>query len=217
MAEIITFSSGEELLEAFSPGGFDLLFLDIFLPGMSGMDTARKIRETDQYCKLIFITTSPDYMAESFMVQTSGYVVKPFIRENMDAAMTVFYDALEKSSRIIEVPVGRDGTVRLSTAMIEYVEVFDKTTVFYMHDSVVETRLTITEAEDMLGGEPFLRCHRSYIINMNHIRDVGADSFPMKNGGVVPMPFRNRKGLRLMVTGYLAGRSLLELRKDQTK
>ena len=176
-AEIASFADGEALLKAFPSECFTLLFLDIFLPGISGIDTARKIREMDQHCKLMFITTSPDYMAESFTVQTSDYVVKPIKRESMDRTMTVFYDAFEKSSRKIEVPVGRGGNVGLALAKIEYIEAFGKLTVFYMHDSVVETQLTISEVEELLGGEPFLRCHRSYIVNMNHVKDIGSDSF----------------------------------------
>lgn len=214
--EIFTFSDGEALLEAFPSGVFDLLLLDIFLPGISGIDTARKIRETDQYCKLMFITVSADYMPESFSVQTSGYVVKPITPENMDGAMTILYDMLEKNSRVIEVPVGREGTVNLSLAQIEYAESFDKSIVFYMHDRRVETHLKLSDVESMLGGEPFLRCHRSYIINMNHIKDISGDCFLMKNGRAVPIPARNRKEMRLAVTGYLAGRPLRELRKGLT-
>jgi len=210
-AEIIPFADGESLLKAFPSGSFKLLFLDIFMPGISGIDTARKIREMDQHCKLMFITSSPDFMAESFTVQTSDYVVKPIRRETMDKTMTVFYDALEKSSRKIDVPVGRGGNVGIAVAKVEYVEAFGKLTVFSMHDSTVETQLTISEAEELLGDEPFLRCHRSYIINMNHVKDLNDDHFLMKNGGLVPLPIRNRRELRLAVTGFLAGRSLSEI------
>jgi len=212
-AEVIPFTDGESLLEAFPSECFELLFLDILLPGISGIDTARTIREMDQHCKLMFITTSPDYMAESFTVQTSDYVVKPIKRENMDRTMTAFYETLEKSSRKIEVPVGRGGSVGIAVAKIEYIEAFGKLTVFCMHDSVVETQLSISEVEELLSDEPFLRCHRSYIINMNHVKDIFEDYFLMKNGGTVPLPTRNRRQLRLRVTGFLAGRSLSEIRR----
>ena len=210
-AEVVTFSDGESLLKAFLLSRFDLLLLDIYLPGMSGLSLAGRIRETDPYCKLMFITTSKDFMAEGYMVQTSGYVVKPIEREKMDASMTIFYSEFQKSSRLIEAPVGREGTVKIPVASIEYAEVFRKSTVFHMHDKAVETSMQLSEAEDLLGGEPFLRCHRSYIVNMNHVKDIGSDSFLMKNGGRVPMPTRNRSELRLTVTGFLAGRSLNEL------
>ena len=210
-AEIIPFTNGEALLKAFPSESFQLLFLDIYLPGISGIETAKKIREMDQHCKLMFITTSPDFMAESFTVQTSDYVIKPIKRENMDRTMTVFYDALERSSRKIEVPIGRGGNVGIALSKIEYIEAFGKLTVFSMHESVVETQLTISEVEDMLGGEPFLRCHRSYIVNMNHVKDIYDDSFQMKNGASVPLPIRNRRELKLTVTGFLAGRSLSEI------
>jgi len=212
-AEVIPFTDGESLLEAFPSECFELLFLDILLPGMSGIDTARTIREMDQHCKLMFITTSPDYMAESFTVQTSDYVIKPIKRENMDRTMTAFYETLEKNSRKIVVPVGRGGSVSLAVAKIEYIEAFGKLTVFSMHDSVVETQLAISEVEELLSNEPFLRCHRSYIINMNHVKDILEDCFLMKNGGTVPLPTRNRRQLRLRVTGFLAGRSLREIRR----
>ena len=212
-AEVVAFPDGESLLKAFFVCPFDLMFIDIFMTGMSGLEMAGNIRRIDPYCKIMFVTTSKDYMAESHMVQTSGYVVKPFTREKMDASMTIFYNEFQKSSRMIVVPVGREGSVWIPVASIEYVEVFDKSSHFHMHDSVIETTLTLSDAENKLGGEPFLRCHRSYIINMNHVRDIGDTSYLMKNGDSVPMRVKSRKELRLAVTGFLAGRSLRDVRK----
>jgi DNA-binding LytR/AlgR family response regulator len=66
---VSAFDTGEALLGAFSPGAYSLIFLDIFMLGISDVDAARKIRESDRDCMLVFITDSPDFTMDGFLVQ----------------------------------------------------------------------------------------------------------------------------------------------------
>ena len=71
------FSSGEEFLGAFTAGKYDLIFLDIYMDGITGMETAKRIRRADHGCRIIFITTSPEFAVESYDVSASFYLLKP--------------------------------------------------------------------------------------------------------------------------------------------
>ncbi len=71
------FSSGEDFLGAFTPGKYDLIFLDIYMDGITGMETAKRIRQTDHDCRIIFITISPEFAVESYNVNASFYLLKP--------------------------------------------------------------------------------------------------------------------------------------------
>lgn len=207
--KISVYETGEPLLEAFSPGAFNLLFLDIFMPGISGVEVAQKIRETDPDCLLVFITTSADFAMDGFLVQASGYVVKPISRAKMAGVMHACRYEFEKNSRAIEIPQS-GGNVLVSVADLLYVEVFGKKSVFHMKRGNITSRMPLETVESLLGGVPFLRCHRSYIINMNHVDDAREDDFLMNNGDAVPIRINGKNAVKMAMASYIA-RSPLEV------
>ena len=71
------FASSEELLEAFRPGGFDLLLMDIYMDGMTGVEAVRKIREMDETIPIAFTTTSTEHTLESYRLSVLKYLEKP--------------------------------------------------------------------------------------------------------------------------------------------
>jgi len=202
--EVCAFETGEALLDNLSPGFFDMYFLDIYMPGMSGMDAARKIRETDRDCKLIFITTSTDHSMDGFGVLASGYLVKPFDKDKMDKTLYTCNELFERAARLIKVPVGKDGHVDVPLAKIRYVEISGRGSRLHLVGSTMETRLKLDEIEELLGGDPFLHCHGSFIVNMNYVDEMMAEDFHMEGGGVVPIRKNGRKKIRLDYAGFLA-------------
>jgi DNA-binding LytR/AlgR family response regulator len=200
---ISAFNTGEALLGAFAPDTFNLIFLDIIMPGMSGVDAARKIRESDRDCMLVFITDSPDFTMDGFLVHAAGYVVKPISRVKMEGAMHACRFEFEKNSRSIEIPQS-GGNVMVSIADLLYVEVYDKESVFHLKRGKITTRLTLKTVEARLGGVPFLRCHRSYIINMNYVDDMRGEHFLMRGGDMVPIRKNGRKEVRMAMANFIA-------------
>ena len=198
------FTSAEALMRAFCPGSFDLIFLDIFLPGLSGMDAARKIRETDRDCMLVFSTFSEDFAMEGFLVHAAGYILKPLSPGKIDDAMYTCRHLFAQNSRLIEIP-GGDGCIRLSVSDLYYAEIYGKEAVFHMKRGRISARLPLDELETRLGGSPFLRCHRSYIVNMNYVDDMRDHDFVMRNGDVVPIRMNGRKQVRMAMARFAAG------------
>jgi len=203
-AEIKAFGTGEALLGAFKPGLYDLLFIDIFLPGISGVDVARAIRGMDRDCMMVFVTDSPDFTMDGFMVQAAGYVLKPVNRRKMSDALHACRFIFERNSRAIELPVGGKN-ILIPLADLFYAEVLDKETVLHMKKGRLSVRLPLETVEKRLGGVPFLRCNRSYIINMNYVADMQEDDFLMQNGDLVPIRKNNRKEIRLAMAKFAAG------------
>ena len=83
-AEIQPFADGRALLQAFAPGKFQILFLDIYMPALTGMEAAKAIREKDTGCQLVFTTTSEDHALESYGVYAAGYLLKPYTQGQLD-------------------------------------------------------------------------------------------------------------------------------------
>lgn len=208
--DIHRFESGEALLAAFSPGKFQIVFLDIYLEGMSGVDAARKIRETDPNCTLVFITGSSEHALEAFSVKAVTYVNKPLKKEDVEEALDMCGRVLNKNARIIRVPAGYGEALDIPLVAIQYVEVSGKEAHFHIGRETVTARMPLDKIEDKLDGCPFLRCHRSFIVNMNYVDTVQADSFLMKNGSLVPIGRNNRVKIRLEITRFMTRRALEE-------
>jgi DNA-binding LytR/AlgR family response regulator len=109
----------------------------------------------------------------------------------------------EKNSRTIEIPQSGEN-ILVSIADLLYVEVFDKESVFHLKRGKITTRLPLEIVETRLGGAPFLRCHRSYIVNMNYVDDMREEDFLMRNGSVVPIRKNGRKEVRMAMANYIA-------------
>ena len=75
--ELDEFESGTRFLDAFRPQVYDVIFIDQYMEGMSGMDTAREIRKLDEEAAIIFVTTSSDHAVDSYGVRASGYLINP--------------------------------------------------------------------------------------------------------------------------------------------
>lgn len=210
MNDIHRFESGEALLAAFSPGEFQIIFLDIYLDGMSGVDAARKIRETDPNCILVFLTGSSEHALEAFSVKAVTYVNKPLKKENVEEALDMCGRVLNKNARIIRVPAGYGEALDIPLTTIRYVEVSGKEAQFHIGGETVTARMPLDKIEDKLDGSPFLRCHRSFIVNMNYVDTVRTDGFLMKNGSLVPIGRNNRVKIRLTMTRFMTRRTLEE-------
>ena len=98
------FENGETFLEQFQKDRYDIIFLDIFMEGMNGMDTARRIRECDDACRLVFTTTSAEYAVDSYEVDSSYYLVKPYSYEKLSLALDRCSAAFLEQGQFIIVP-----------------------------------------------------------------------------------------------------------------
>lgn len=180
------FSGGAELLDAFRPGRFQILFLDIYMPGLSGMEAARQIRKLDTGCAIVFSTTSQDSGIESFEVQASDYLVKPFRQEDVDSALDWCLEHLPESPRYLTVQSERE-SVSIPIQSLEYIEITGHLANLHAGRQIVTAHRGLGELQTAIGSSDFLRCHRSFLVNMNHIQKTEGNSFRMDSGDLVPI------------------------------
>lgn len=170
--------------------GFDLIFLDIFMDGTTGMEAARRLRSEGCRTPMVFLTTSADFAVESYEVEASGYLLKPLSEEKLALAIDRVLAA--PRSRKIDLRSGRE-TVYAELADISYVESEAYRLVVHLTDgSTIETREKLDSLEKRLGDPRFLRCHHSYLVNMDCISRSGAD-FSLSTGETVPIRVRSRR------------------------
>lgn len=201
---IEAFESGEALLADMRSNKYHIIFLDIYLPGITGMVTAQQIREIDSECALVFITTSMEHALESFGVAAAFYIVKPIENSKLDKAFKICRRIFEEHSRVLNIPQN-GSTLSLPLSQIFYIEVNGKNTIFYLKKCSLKARIPLEKVELELGGLPFLRCHRSYIVNMNYIDLVEERALHMHNGQIVPIRKNGAKQVHLQYACFLAG------------
>ena len=205
------YSRGETLVDDYEDGSaaFDLIFLDIFMDGILGMEAARGIRRHAPKVPIVFLTTTPDYALESYDVQAFGYLVKPLDSEKAAALLGRFlreeYDGRQKTLLLQEGGRGR----RIAYREIESIE-SRRNVLLVRLESGEEHRVyaRLDDVERELEGHGFLRCHQSYIVNMDQVRTVDND-FVMASGRRVPIRQRGNKAIRDAYFDYLLAQAEL--------
>ena len=192
------FSSGESLLAALQeqgPGSIQLIFLDIYMPGLSGVEAARRIRSMDSNVALIFATTSQDHGMDSFEVRASDYLVKPFQEENVAASLDWFFSHIPEPLRLLSV-YSEGEWQQIALSSILYVDVYGHQARVHTLRGELVTRRGLDDLELAIDSRDFLRCHRSFLVNLNHVQSVEGSDFRMDDQSLVPISSANLAQVR---------------------
>lgn len=189
--EVREYVSGEALLMEAEEGDtvFDLIFLDIYMDGMTGMDTAKELRRLGVSAPLIFLTTSPDFALESYEVNAAGYLLKPIQQEKLSALLSRLLTSVDRPRVCIQS--GRRRRY-LFLDDILFAESDNHSLAIHMiGGEVLPCSEKLNDLAARLDGR-FLRCHQSYLVNMVHVADVVED-FILKDGHRVPIRTKERR------------------------
>ena len=202
--EITEFASADSLLTSY-PQNVDLILLDIYMPGMDGMDAAKAIREFDPDVCIIFITTMYQRAIEGYKVRAFGFIRKPvsyeeFSHELGDAIRNI-ERAREKEHYITVKSSGR--SYRIPVSRISFCEVRGHYVSLCVDGEVKEYRCPIRELEEQLGGYGFFRCHASYLVAADAIQEIRQADILLKDGNIVPISQRRRKAFLNSLSEYL--------------
>ena len=173
-----------ELVEKLKP---DVVFLDVEMPEMTGVECARAIQDLDPNIVIIFATAHDSYMGEAFEVYAFDYLIKPFkverVIQTLERARERLASRAGRSSAAPNVKPRalsgrmmlrhRDGVTFVDLQDILLIQREERTTVLYTAENErYVTNDTLSEMEERLPADVFFRCHKSYIINLNHIKDI---------------------------------------------
>ena len=196
-----TFSSGEELINY--DGQIDILFLDIQMKGMDGMETARKLRADKFRGVLIFITVLKEMVFQSFEVQAYDYLVKPVDEKQFGKTMERLYTSMQNASEdSLLVQKGYEGRI-IREDEIVFCEIIDRKIYLNLTSGeVVDYYERIENLESKLDSH-FFRCHRSYLINLKHLKGYKNGTAYMDNGKEVPVSRLRSKEFSGVVLQYM--------------
>lgn len=183
-----TFESPEDMLRCAEREHFTHYFLDVMMPGMDGIATAQEIRSFDTDAKIVFLTSFKEYAYQSYRVQAYDYLLKP-VDTDLFLNLLVRLQAEDADEEdFICLQNGRS-LHRIPLAKLTHIEVSQKHLYFHMLDgSIRQIPGTMTEYEKILLAYPdFIKIHRCYIVNLNHISTISPEGCILFSGEDLPI------------------------------
>ncbi|MFR6016814.1 MAG: LytR/AlgR family response regulator transcription factor [Paraclostridium sordellii] len=182
---LYTFNSGEELLKNY-PKNIDIFLIDIQLNEINGMDTARKIRETDNKAEIIFITSLIEYALEGYEVRAYRYLIKPVKYDDLKTHILNCIKEIDiKNRHIIIKEQGK--RIKLDISEITYIEVQKENITIHTLNKIYETKGTMNNIEKEINCSRFYRCHKSFLVNLEHIKSIKQYIAILENSEEVPI------------------------------
>lgn len=189
--EYTAFQSPWDLLAEIERGSrYDILFLDVIMPGETGIDAAAEIRNYDNNVKIVFLTSSAEYAVQSYTVGAYFYQLKPIWEESFFRLMDSAIAACEKEQENSLILRCKNGITRVELRHIEYCEVIHRTLFIHLTSGkVLESTGHMDDLNRKLEGYGnFLRSHRSYLINLEYVRSLSYHCVMMASLAEIPIP-----------------------------
>lgn len=199
------FSSPVELLAEIERGArFDILFLDVLMPGHNGIETAAEIRDYDANVKIVFLTASPEFAVQSYAVRAYFYQLKPLRAENFFQVMDRALEECRQEQESSLILRCGGALTRIELGRLEFCEVFHRTLLFHLSSGkVLESTGSLDELDRQLAScGRFLRVHRSYMINLDYVRNISSQAVTMTSLTEIPIPRRKYNEIKDAFLAY---------------
>ena len=185
-----------------SRSAFDILFLDIEMEPISGLEAARKLRRRGDESRLIFITAYRRYAVEAYDVQAFHYLVKPVEPAKLESVVMKLV-SLHREERQNAIAIRQGASVRrVRLDEIIYLEVLDKKIYLHTGEEAIPFYGKLDELTPKVP-EVFFRCHRSYIVNLGHVQCYDKGAITLDNEEEIPLSKRRHKTFGVAFLHYL--------------
>lgn len=179
--QIFIFSDGLKFLDAYKRG-FDIVFMDINMPHIDGMETAKRLREIDKNTCLIFITEHSSFAVSGYEVSAFDFILKPVEYARFAEKLTKAVEFVRKNDRGIVHLKNKDVLRMVKISDINYIESAGHKVIYHYADTQFETWGSLDEVEKKLPSDCFARCGKSYLINLAAVASVNGNEVAMLNG-----------------------------------
>jgi DNA-binding LytR/AlgR family response regulator len=196
------FADGQALINAYHTD-FRIIFMDIKMPKLDGIETAKKIRAMDSNVIIIFITSLIKHVFAGYNVNAANYLIKPLdyrrFRLEMDKAVA---RAATIKEGYISVK-NDDGFFKIYLTSLKYIETYERKTMIHTTKDNIISYKKMQEHEKDLVDYPFVRCHNSYIVNLEYIDKIVGYEITLMSGETIPISKQKKKELLQCLAEYL--------------
>ena len=169
------YKSGLSFIVDYKPY-YDIVFMDIDMPQLNGMETSRLVYEKDKEICIIFVTNLTQYAINGYEVNALDYVLKPVTyREIADKVNKALHRISTRKKDEILI-LKENEAIRLSVDDIFYIEIMNHQLIYHTSSGIYETRGKLKEKEEQLQAFGFSRCNNSYLVNLLHVKQIDKGS-----------------------------------------
>ena len=189
--ELFPYTKPMELLADIEAGvRFDVLFLDVLMPGINGINAAREIRQYDTAVQIIFVTSSSEFAVQSYVVGAYYYQLKPIWKDSFFRLTDAVLAECRKRTQHSLILRCKTGITRVELDKLEYCEVIRRSLLLHKTDGTVLEAAGSMDSlcESLAEHRNFLRIHRSYLVNLEHIQTIMPKTLVMSSRAELPIP-----------------------------
>jgi len=207
LVDIIRFKNGESLLFYLedNPNKFEIIYLDILIGGMTGIETAMRIRKFNEFAKIIFLTSTESFVYNAFEAKASNYLIKSFHDDKFE---TVFLSTVNSLNRFLSKEVIRfksqQEEIAFNLSDITHFESFKRLVI--VNTSNKEVHEFYYKLSDLIVGlqdKGFILTHRSYLVNLAYIKTISTNELTLKNNVIIPISRNLLKSVKQSFIEYL--------------
>lgn len=205
VCEIDAYPDGQTFLEANKT--YDILFLDVVMPGLDGLALGALLRQKNQWPKIIYITGHSKYALPAYNIHAFDYLLKPFKHEEFFKKIDEAVQSLRRENwrppREKLVFESRTQIVCLHPGDICYIEAAPRHTLqIHTKDAAYNVRMTLSEAQRLTAGHGFARPHRSFLVNFAHMQCVEGRELRMEDGTIIPLAPKRQPSFKAAFHSY---------------
>ena len=197
---IDSYRSGQSFLDHWTPGKYDAIILDIFMGGLTGVEVAKIIRETDPDVKIVFCSRSNEFAAESYQVNAQYYLTKPATQGSIANMLQRLNLELIQLEQTVTLPDNR----RLTLRQIIYTEYYNHVVTLYLkNEKPYRIRANHATIEALLAPCGYiLSPNKGVLINFHEVATLSEEGFTMSDGTVLPISRRKHKEIQAAYTKF---------------
>lgn len=197
---IDTYENGENLVQGYNNHPYDLIFLDIVMGEIDGVKAGQMIRDMDEMVEIIYCTSSKDFAIATYEIHSMGYLLKPYQKDKIGKLIDYYVQRHPQGNKkFIQVKSMRKSVI-IPHREILYMESDNK--VVYIHTTRqgdVKVYGKLDSLEEQINDNNFLRCHKSYLVNLGYVSGLTDSDFIIDNDDMIPI---RKTGRKILVKKY---------------
>lgn len=200
--DLYTTVNSMELLEYLKTNTVDILFLDIDMPRLSGMDIAETLLNSEMNTLLVFVTGQDALVYKSFKYHPFGFIRKTYFNEEISSVVKGLIEELHKNTDTFSFKAN-DSLTRIKIKDILYFESESNYLNLHTQNFVYKFRSTLSAIEKELSVKGFIRTHKGFLVNQEHIFSVKTDTVVLDNNDTLPIGRTNRDVIKSRIMRYM--------------
>lgn len=189
---VFKFNTGKDLLKNYN-GSYDLIFLDIKMPGMSGIEVAEEIRKKDDKVTIVFLTSLLNRAVDGYKVRAANYIIKPMSYKRLKIELESWF-VKERQKDAPYIIINNDnGSYRVILQSISHIETFNRNLLVHTDNGNIASYQKMKHMAEALLQYGFVRCHSSYIVNLFYVEKVEKMDIQLVTSQKIPISQTKRK------------------------